>query len=147
MARDQVRKEPLHGYLPEFVGLFLPRIAEQIDFSRLQFLEKEVFTDLRPTEAQEAKLERLIRETGAEEVAKMVNVYEEKGMERGLLQAIELGLELRFGSAALSQMDAIRTVSSVDVLERVKDALKVVQSPEELRSYYTEYPGQAHAAM
>jgi hypothetical protein len=138
MARDQVRKEPLHGYLPEFVGLFLPRIAEQIDFSRLQFLEKEVFTDLRPTEAQEAKLERLIRETGAEEVAKMVNVYEEKGMERGLLQAIELGLELRFGSAALSQMDAIRTVSSVDVLERGKDALKVVQSPEELRSYYTE---------
>jgi hypothetical protein len=35
-------------------------------------------------------------------------------------------------------MDAIRTVSSVDVLERGKDALKVVQSPEELRSYYTE---------
>lgn len=138
MARDQVRKEPLHDYLPEFVGLFLPRIAEQIDFSRLQFLEKEVFTYLRLTEAQEAKLERLIRETGAEEVAKMVNVYEEKGMERGLLQAIELGLELRFGSAALSQMDAIRTVSSVDVLERGKDALKVVQSPEELRSYYTE---------
>ncbi len=46
----------------------------------------------------------------------MVNVYEEKGMQRGLLQATELGLELRFGSAALSQMDAIRTVSSVDVL-------------------------------
>ncbi len=151
MAHDQVRKEPLHEYLPEFVGLFLPRIAEQIDSSRLQFLEKEVFTYLRLTEAQEAKLERLIRETGAEEVAKMVNVYEEKGMQRGLqkgmqrglLQAIELGLELRFGSAALSQMDAIRTVSSVDVLERVKDALKVVQSPEELRSYYTELPGQA----
>jgi hypothetical protein len=58
------------------------------------------------------------------------------GKKEGLIQAIELGLELRFGTAALSQMTAIRAVTSVDVLQRIKDALKVVQSPEDLRRYY-----------
>jgi hypothetical protein len=77
-----------------------------------------------------------------------VTRFEERAMERGrqegvvlgkqegLLQAIELGLELRFGAPALSQMEAIRTITSVDVLQRIKDAIKVARSPEELRRYY-----------
>jgi flagellar biosynthesis/type III secretory pathway protein FliH len=58
------------------------------------------------------------------------------GKKEGLIQAIELGLELRLGAPALSQMDAIRTITSVEVLQRVKDVVKVVQSPEDLRRYY-----------
>lgn len=46
MSHDQLFKELLLTFLPEFVELFLPAEAAQLDWSSTQFLDKEVFTDL-----------------------------------------------------------------------------------------------------
>ncbi|MGV3723752.1 MAG: Rpn family recombination-promoting nuclease/putative transposase [Actinomycetota bacterium] len=46
MSHDQLFKELLQAFLPEFVELFLPAEAAQLDWSSTQFLDKEVFTDL-----------------------------------------------------------------------------------------------------
>lgn len=46
MDHDQLFKELLQAFLPEFVALFLPAEAEQINWSSLEFLDKELFTDL-----------------------------------------------------------------------------------------------------
>ncbi|MCX6360561.1 MAG: hypothetical protein NT029_12170 [Armatimonadetes bacterium] len=59
-----------------------------------------------------------------------------QGLKTGLLEALELGLELRFGKSALGQMDELSRIESVETLKRVKDALTTVASPAELRSIY-----------
>jgi predicted transposase YdaD len=46
MSHDHLFKELLQTFLPEFVELFLPAEAAQLDWSSTQFLDKEVFTDL-----------------------------------------------------------------------------------------------------
>jgi hypothetical protein len=46
MDHDQLFKELLQTFLPEFVALFLPAEADQIDWSSVEFLDKELFTDV-----------------------------------------------------------------------------------------------------
>ena len=43
---DQIFKTLLKEFFAEFMQLFLPEIAEKIDFSKVEFLEKEFFTDI-----------------------------------------------------------------------------------------------------
>jgi hypothetical protein len=62
---------------------------------------------------------------------------EARGLRQGLLEAVQLGLELRFGKSALAQMDELRGIESVETLKRVKDALTTVAGPAELRSIYS----------
>lgn len=57
------------------------------------------------------------------------------GRRDGLLRAIELGIDLRFGEKALGLMDHIRRVTNVEALQRITDAIKDAQSPEELLRY------------
>ncbi len=46
MRHDQVFKELLQNLFREFVELFLPHAAVHLDFDRVRFLDKELFTDL-----------------------------------------------------------------------------------------------------
>jgi predicted transposase YdaD len=43
---DQIFKTLLKEFFAEFMQLFLPEIARKIDFSKIEFLEKEFFTDI-----------------------------------------------------------------------------------------------------
>jgi hypothetical protein len=45
MPHDQLFKELLRAFFHEFLALFFPRAAARLDFSRVTFLDKEVFTD------------------------------------------------------------------------------------------------------
>lgn len=60
----------------------------------------------------------------------------EKGVRQGLLEAIELGLELKFGADALALMEEISQVDDVEQLRAIKDGIKTVASVEELREIY-----------
>jgi hypothetical protein len=42
---DQVFKTLIEAFLAEFMLLFCPKEAAAIDFSRIEFLRKEYFTD------------------------------------------------------------------------------------------------------
>jgi hypothetical protein len=46
MPHDQLFKELINAFFREFVELFFPQIAARIDFSRVEFLDSEVFTDI-----------------------------------------------------------------------------------------------------
>jgi hypothetical protein len=50
-SHDQLFKDLLRAFFREFIELFLPDAAAQLDFSTVVFLDKEVFTDL-PTGRQ-----------------------------------------------------------------------------------------------
>lgn len=46
MAHDQLFKELLRAFLREFMELFFPQVAERLDWTRVTFPDKEVFTDV-----------------------------------------------------------------------------------------------------
>jgi len=46
MTHDQLFKDLLRAFLPEFITLFFPEAAARLDFREITFLDKEVFTDL-----------------------------------------------------------------------------------------------------
>ena len=58
------------------------------------------------------------------------------GEQRGLLSGIAMGLELKFGSSGNALIPEIRAVKDIEVLSRIIDGLKTVQTIEELRQIY-----------
>jgi predicted transposase/invertase (TIGR01784 family) len=66
MNHDELFKEMLHQFLSEFVHLFLPQEAAQLDFSTARFLEQETFTDFPDGELRRADVVVEIRTTGGE---------------------------------------------------------------------------------
>ena len=58
-----------------------------------------------------------------------------------LLEAIELGLELKFGSEGLNLMPEISQIEDIEQLRAIKSGLKTVQTMEELRSIYQSQTG------
>jgi hypothetical protein len=45
-SHDQLFKEVLGEFFPEFIELFFPQVAEFLDRDSLEFLPVELFTDL-----------------------------------------------------------------------------------------------------
>ncbi len=60
----------------------------------------------------------------------------EKGVRQGLLEAIELGLELKFGVDTLSLMSEISQIDDIEQLRAIKEGIKTVISIEELQQIY-----------
>mgnify|MGYP001793067871 FL=1 len=60
----------------------------------------------------------------------------EKGVLQGLLEAIELGLELKFNTDALSLMEEISQIDDIEKLRAIKDGIKTLNSIEELKQVY-----------
>ncbi|RUT04980.1 hypothetical protein DSM106972_038010 [Dulcicalothrix desertica PCC 7102] len=58
---------------------------------------------------------------------------EQLGEKRGILAAIELGLELKFGAEALELMESVSQVQDLKKLKMIKDAIKSVNTLDELR--------------
>lgn len=56
MAHDQLFKDVLRTFFRDFMGTFFPDVAARLDFSRITFLEKELFTDLPEGEQRDADL-------------------------------------------------------------------------------------------
>ena len=57
----------------------------------------------------------------------------EEGRRQGLLDAIELGLDLRFGDEGLKEMSEIRKIEDNEILDTIRRAIKTVKSIDELR--------------
>lgn len=58
----------------------------------------------------------------------------EKGMLEGLREGIELGLELRFGLTGRTMMRQVQTICDIGKLETLKNAIRHVRNPDELKS-------------
>ncbi|MEW6368703.1 MAG: Rpn family recombination-promoting nuclease/putative transposase [Acidobacteriota bacterium] len=59
-----------------------------------------------------------------------------KGLQQGLLRAIEMGLQLKFGADGLRLLPEIRKISDADVLEAIEQGIKTVATIEELKRIY-----------
>lgn len=57
----------------------------------------------------------------------------DEGEQRGILAAIELGLELKFGAEALELMESVFQVQDLEKLKVIKDAIKSVNTLDEFR--------------
>jgi hypothetical protein len=56
MSHDQLFKDLLRAFFQEFMELFFPDVAARLDFARITFLDKELFTDLPEGEQRDADL-------------------------------------------------------------------------------------------
>ena len=60
----------------------------------------------------------------------------QQGMQQGLLSGIALGLELKFGTPGLQLLPEIRAIEDVGRLEAIQQAIKTVNTLDELRQMY-----------
>jgi hypothetical protein len=60
----------------------------------------------------------------------------ERGFRQGLLEGIELCLQLKFGSEGLKVFPEVSQIEDIEVLKSVLDSIKRVTSTQELRLVY-----------
>ncbi|MEH1910569.1 MAG: hypothetical protein V7L05_04405 [Nostoc sp.] len=60
----------------------------------------------------------------------------EHGKTEGLLEGIEIGLELKFGSEGLTVLPEIVQIQNVEILSAILTSIKTVNNLEELRQIY-----------
>jgi hypothetical protein len=88
----------------------------------------------------EADLERFERENQMPYVTSIERRAEERGRQQGLLtgtlDAIGLGLELKFGSDGLRLLTEISQIHDLETLKIIQEGLRRVNSIDELRALY-----------
>jgi predicted transposase YdaD len=57
----------------------------------------------------------------------------QEALREGLLKAIQFGLELKFGMAGLALLPDIQKIQDLDLLNTIQEALKIANSPQEIR--------------
>ncbi|HUY33670.1 MAG TPA: hypothetical protein VMV69_13045 [Pirellulales bacterium] len=62
-----------------------------------------------------------------------IDIAERTGMEKGLVEGIEVGLKLKFGEAGLELMSEIREIRDHEILSAVLQAIVSASSADELR--------------
>lgn len=72
-------------------------------------------------------------------------IGKQEGERNGLLAAIELGLELKFGATGLQLLPAIYHVTDLDVLRALYKGVKVAQSLAEFQELYRALTAEAQA--
>jgi len=65
-----------------------------------------------------------------------VTSVERSGIRLGLLEGIELGLELKFGASSLFVMDEVSQIYDIEQLREIKEGIKTATSIDELRQIY-----------
>jgi predicted transposase/invertase (TIGR01784 family) len=60
----------------------------------------------------------------------------QQGRRQGLIDAISLGIRLRFGSDGLWLLPEVRRVEDIEILESIYDSIETVKTPDELRRIY-----------
>ncbi len=72
-----------------------------------------------------------------EKVMPFINIAERVGMEKGLLQGIEVCLDLRFGDEGLELMPELREIHDHELLRKILVKIKTAASPDDLRRVWT----------
>ncbi|HEV3255256.1 MAG TPA: hypothetical protein VG013_00115 [Gemmataceae bacterium] len=63
---------------------------------------------------------------------------ERLGLKKGLLQGIEVSLEVKFGAEGLRLLPEIRQLYDHEVLQAVLEAIKTAATPEDLRRVWAQ---------
>ena len=89
MSHDQFFKELLQTFFRQFLELFFPTVAARLDFADVEFLDKEIFTDLPVGAVREADLVARVRtrEGEPELILIHIEVQARRGREFGARMA------------------------------------------------------------
>jgi hypothetical protein len=66
-----------------------------------------------------------------------MDIFERTALEKGLLQGIEVALDLKFGAAGLELMPELRQIQDHVLLGKVLARIKTAASPDDLRRFWT----------
>lgn len=66
----------------------------------------------------------------------LADKWMKQGWREGILEGIELVLDIKFGEAGLRLWPELREITDMKKLKKVQRALKAVRTPEELRRVY-----------
>ncbi len=84
----------------------------------------------------EQEFRQEIQQLEAERRMPYITSVERSGIRQGLLEGIELGLELKFGSEGLATLPEISGIADVEQLRAILAGLKTVNTLSELRQIY-----------
>ncbi|MHC5771517.1 MAG: hypothetical protein ACYTXI_39385 [Nostoc sp.] len=118
--------------------LSLVRRLYQQGFEREDVLNLLAFVDWVLTLPSDLEGEFLfeVEQLEAEQRMQYVTSFERSGIGLGLLEGIELGLKLRFGTVGLSLLPSISTIEDVEQLRAILSGLETVSTISELRQIY-----------
>ncbi|MHC5748395.1 MAG: RpnC/YadD family protein [Nostoc sp.] len=118
--------------------LSLVRRLYQQGFEREDVLNLLAFVDWVLTLPSDLEGEFLfeVEQLEAEQRMQYVTSFERSGIRLGLLEGIELGLKLRFGTVGLSLLPSISTIEDVEQLRAILSGLETVSTISELRQIY-----------
>jgi hypothetical protein len=68
---------------------------------------------------------------------RFMNVFERDAMAKGLLEGIEVALDMKFGAEGLELMPELREIHDHELLRKVLGRIKTADSPAALRRYWT----------
>ena len=114
-AVDDISINEMRGMMDEA----LPETEEEVIMTLAERLRREGFEKGRQ-EGKKIWTEKGLRQ--GEKIGEKKGAA--KGLRQGLIEAIELGLTLRFGDKALDLMPKVRRMRKIDKLQALKEAIK-----------------------
>lgn len=97
----------------------------------------DIFADRASAEAVAGEVADAWRTEGIEiGEARGIEIGEARGIRQGLLAALELGLELKFGTAGLQWLPTLQQEQDVARLQTLYTAIKTAQTLDELQALY-----------
>lgn len=84
----------------------------------------------------EQEFKREVEQLEAGQRMKYVTSFERIARKEELLQAIELGLEIKFGATGLNVISEISQIDDIEQLRAIRDGIKTVTSVSELQRIY-----------
>jgi hypothetical protein len=88
-------------------------------------------------EPLERRFQEEIAEYQQEKLMRFVNIFERVGIEKGLLQGIEVALDMKFGVEGLELMPELRQIRDHVLLGKILARIKTAASPSDLRRVWT----------
>ena len=118
--------------------LALVRRLYSMGFSRSDVLNLFAFIDWMLTLPLdlETEFKRSVEQLEAEFEMRYVTSFERIARREELLEGIELGLELKFGSVGLTIMPEISRLEDIEQLRAIRSGIKTASTVEELRQIY-----------
>ena len=136
VMRNILNEKELEKNLKDFLEIGRQYFEEE---EGLKFLESVIRYLYSSTEIEVGKVVNTIKEIsekggemGTTTAAKLIEKGKIEGKIEGLKEAIEIGLELKYGVEGLKLLERINTISLVEKLEAIKEAVKISKDMEEI---------------
>jgi hypothetical protein len=100
-----------------------------------------LYSDIREEE-REAICNELFQK---KETVMLAQYIKQIGYTEGVLEAIELGLTIKFGSDGLKHMSVVSRIKDVEKLRAIKDAIKTAANLSDIESVITKRRGKKTA--